>query len=390
MVQRVPHLTAKLQGFGTTIFAEMSSLAVATGSVNLGQGFPDYDGPREVLDAAIDAINGGLNQYPPGLGMPVLREAITEHQQRFYGVAYDADTEVLVTAGATEALASVLLGLCDTGDEVVVLEPTYDSYQACIALAGATPRFVTLRPPAYDLDLDALRDAITAKTKLILLNTPHNPTGKVLTHAELSAVAELAVEHDLIVASDEVYEHLVFDGLEHITLASLPGMRERTLVISSGGKTFNTTGWKVGWICGPPELVTAARTAKQFLTYVNSGPFQPAIAVGLRLPDAYYAELAADLERKRDKLFAGLQDAGFDAFKPSGTYFITVDIRSMRADGDGMEFCRSLPERCGIVAIPNVVFYDDKHEGRHMVRFAFCKRHEVIDDAVARLKGLTR
>ncbi len=390
MVQRVPHLTAKLQGFGTTIFAEMSSLAAATGAVNLGQGFPDYDGPREVLDAAIDAINGGLNQYPPGLGMPVLREAITEHQQRFYGVAYDADTEVLVTTGATEALASVLLGLCDTGDEVIVLEPTYDSYQACIALAGATPRFVTLRPPAYDLDLDALRDAITAKTKLILLNTPHNPTGKVLTQAELSAVAELAVEHDLIVASDEVYEHLVFDGLEHITLASLPGMRERTLVISSGGKTFNTTGWKVGWICGPPELVTAARTAKQFLTYVNSGPFQPAIAVGLRLPDAYYAELAADLERKRDKLFAGLQDAGFEAFKPSGTYFITVDIRSMRADGDGMEFCRSLPEKCGIVAIPNVVFYDDKHEGRHMVRFAFCKRHEVIDDAVARLKGLTR
>jgi N-succinyldiaminopimelate aminotransferase len=390
MVQRVPHLTAKLQGFGTTIFAEMSSLAVATGSVNLGQGFPDYDGPREVLDAAIDAINGGLNQYPPGLGMPVLRDAITEHQQRFYGVAYDADTEVLVTTGATEALAAVLLGLCDTGDEVGVLEPTYDSYQACIALAGATPRFVTLRPPAYDLDLDALRDAITAKTKVILLNTPHNPTGKVLTHAELAAVAELAVEHDLIVASDEVYEHLVFDGLEHVTLASLPGMRERTLVISSGGKTFNTTGWKVGWICGPPELVTAARTAKQFLTYVNSGPFQPAIAVGLRLPDSYYAELAADLELKRDKLFAGLQDAGFEAFKPSGTYFITVDIRSMRPDGDGMEFCRSLPERCGIVAIPNVVFYDDKHAGRHMVRFAFCKRHEVIDDAVARLKGLTR
>ena len=390
MVQRVPHLTAKLQGFGTTIFAEMSSLAVATGSVNLGQGFPDYDGPREVLDAAIEAINGGLNQYPPGAGMPVLREAISEHQRRFYNVDYDADTEVLVTAGATEALASVLLGLCDTGDEVVVLEPTYDSYQACIALAGASPRFVTLRPPDYHLDLVALRDAITAKTKLILLNTPHNPTGKVLTRAELSAVAELAVEHDLIVASDEVYEHLVFDGLEHVTLASLPGMRERTLVISSGGKTFNTTGWKVGWICGPPELVTAARTAKQFLTYVNSGPFQPAIAVGLRLPDAYYAELAADLERKRDKLFAGLQDAGFEAFKPSGTYFITVDIRSMRADGDGMEFCRSLPEKCGIVAIPNVVFYDDKHEGRHMVRFAFCKRHEVIDDAVARLKGLAR
>ena len=389
MPARAPHLTAKLQGFGTTIFAEMTSLAASTGAVNLGQGFPDYDGPREVLDAAIEAISSGLNQYPPGAGMPVLRQAVAEHQARFYGVAYDPETEVLVTTGATEALASVLLALCDTGDEVVVLEPTYDSYQACIALAGATPRFVTLRPPHYDLDVDALRDAITAKTKLILLNTPHNPTGKVLTRAELTAVAELAIENDLLVATDEVYEHLVFDGLEHVTLASLPGMRDRTVVISSGGKTFNTTGWKVGWICGPPELVTAARTAKQFLTYVNSGPFQPAMAVGLRLPDSYYAELAADLEVKRDKLYDGLLEAGFDAFKPSGTYFITVDIRSLQPDGDGMAFCRALPSRCGLVAIPNVVFYDDKSEGRHMVRFAFCKRHEVIDDAVARLKGLT-
>jgi N-succinyldiaminopimelate aminotransferase len=389
MVQRVPHLTAKLQGFGTTIFAEMSSLAVSTGAVNLGQGFPDYDGPREVLDAAIEAINGGLNQYPPGAGMPVLRQAVAAHQRRFYGLEYDPDTEVLVTAGATEALAAVLLGLCDTGDEVIVLEPTYDSYQACIALAGATPRFVTLRPPDYGLDVDALRDAITTKTKLILLNTPHNPTGKVLSRAELLAVAALAVEHDLIVAADEVYEHLVFDGLEHVTIASLPGMRHRTLVISSGGKTFNTTGWKVGWICGSAELVTAARTAKQFLTYVNSGPFQPAIAVGLGLPDTYFAELAADLEVKRDKLFHGLEEAGFEAFQPSGTYFITVDIRSVRADGDGMAFCRELPGRCGIVAVPNVVFYDRKHEGRHLVRFAFCKRHEVIDDAVARLKGLS-
>ncbi len=389
MAARVPFLTAKLQGFGTTIFAEMSALAISTGSVNLGQGFPDYEGPREVLDAAIEAINGGLNQYPPGPGMPILRQAISEHQQRFYGLTYDPDTEVLVTAGATEALASVLLGLCDTGDEVVVLEPTYDSYHACIALAGATPKFVTLRPPSYDIDLDAVRAAITPKTKLILLNTPHNPTGKMITAAEAAAIAGLVVEHDLILVTDEVYEHLIFDGLQHICLATYEGMRERTLVISSGGKTFNTTGWKVGWICGPPALVTAARTAKQFLTYVCSGPFQPAIAVGLRLSHDYYTGLAADLAAKRDKLMTGLAAAGFQAFKPSGTYFITVDIRNVQPDGDGYAFCRSLPARCGVVAIPNVVFYENRAEGRHLIRFAFCKRDSVIADAVERLKSLS-
>ena len=386
--RRVPHLTAKLQGFGTTIFAEMSSLAVSTGSINLGQGFPDIDGPREVLDAAIAAINGGFNQYPPGPGMLVLREAIAAHQQRFYGLSYDPDTEVLVTAGATEALAGALLGLLDSGDEVVLFEPMYDSYQACIALAGAVVKPVTLRPPSYGFDLDEVRAAITPKTKLLLINTPHNPTGKVLDRAEMLALAELAKEHDLIVVTDEVYEHLLFDGAEHVAMASLPGMRERTLSISSGGKTFNTTGWKIGWVCGPAELVTAARTAKQFLTFVNGGPFQPAIAVGLVLPDAYFVELAADLQAKRDRLLPGLVAAGFDVYPTSGTYFVTVDIRPVRADGDGMALCRQLPHRCGVVAIPNEVFYANRHEGRHLVRFAFCKRLDVLDEAVARLARL--
>ena len=385
---RVPHLTAKLQGFGTTIFAEMSALAVQTGSVNLGQGFPDTDGPREVLDAAIEAINSGQNQYPPAIGVPVLRQAIAEHQQRCYGLAFDPDTEVLVTAGATEALAGALLGLLDTGDEVVVFEPMYDSYQACIALAGAVAKPVTLRPPHYAFDPDELRAAITPKTKLLLLNTPHNPTGKVFGAEELRLIADLAIEHDLLVLSDEVYEHIVFDGLGHTPIAGLPGMRERTLTVSSGGKTFNTTGWKIGWLVGPAGLVAAAKTAKQFLTYVNGSPFQPAIAAGLRLPDTFFAGFTADMQAKRDRLVPGLHEAGFTVFPTSGTYFVTVDIRPLRADGDGMAFCRELPGRCGVVAIPNEVFYMNKHEGRHLVRFAFCKRFEVLDEAVVRLKGL--
>ncbi len=310
----MPYLTAKLQGFGTTIFAEMSALATTTGSVNLGQGFPDSDGPREVLDAAIDAINAGMNQYPPGPGMPVLRQAIAAHQSRFYGLTYDPDTEVLVTAGATEALAGALLALLDTGDEVVVFEPMFDSYAPCIAMAGAIAKPVTLRPPDFGFDADELRAAITPKTKLILFNSPHNPTGRVFSREEVQLVADLALQHDLLVVTDEVYEHLLFDDAEHLALAALPGMRDRTLVISSGGKTFSTTGWKIGWLCGAAPLVTAVRTAKQFLTYVNGGPFQPAIALGLGLPDSFYAALAADLQAKRDRLLPGLVDAGFTVF----------------------------------------------------------------------------
>ena len=386
--ERLPYLTAKLQGFGTTIFAEMSALATATGSVNLGQGFPDTDGPQEVLDAAVAAIRSGINQYPPGPGLAVLREAIAEHQARFYGISYDPVTEVLVTAGATEALAGALLGLLDVGDEVVLFEPMYDSYLACIALAGATAKPVTLRPPDYAVDLDALRAAISPKTKVLLVNSPHNPTGMVLRHDELAAIAAIAVERDLIVVCDEVYEHLTFDDATHVPLRTFPGMAERTLQISSGGKTFNTTGWKIGWICGPAALVDAARTAKQFLTYVNGAPFQPAIAAGLRLPDTYFDGFRADMQAKRDRLVPGLVEAGFEVFPTHGTYFVTVDIRPRRADGDGVAFCRTLPAACGIVAIPNEVFYVNRHEGRHLVRFAFCKRFEVLDEAVTRLKSL--
>ncbi|MGI9053787.1 MAG: pyridoxal phosphate-dependent aminotransferase, partial [Ilumatobacteraceae bacterium] len=367
------------------------ALAVATGAINLGQGFPDTDGPDEVLDAAVDAIRSGLNQYPPGPGLPVLRNAIARHQQRFYGLAHDPDSEVLVTAGATEALAGALLGMLDTDDEVVVFEPMYDSYQACIALAGAKAVPVPLRPAAdgrYRFDPAELRQAFTDRTRLILLNTPHNPTGKVFDADELAIVADLAIERDVIVITDEVYEHLVFPGATHVPIATLPRMAERTLTISSGGKTFNTTGWKIGWACGPAELVAATRAAKQYLTFVSGAPFQPAIAVGLDLPDEYYASIAADLTLKRDHLVAALDAAGFTTYRPEATYFTTVDIRPVDPHGDGMAFCRSLPERCGVVAVPNQVFYARPELGRSLVRFACCKRLDVLDEAARRLKGL--
>ncbi|PVE11137.1 pyridoxal phosphate-dependent aminotransferase [Streptomyces scopuliridis] len=374
---------------GTTIFAEMSALAVRTGAINLGQGFPDTDGPEEVREAAVRALREGKgNQYPPGPGVPELRTAIAEHQLKRYGLVHDPDTEVLVTAGATEAIAAALLALVESGDEVIALEPYYDSYAACIGMAGGTRVPVTLRPRngAYHLDLDELRDAVTDRTRLILLNTPHNPTGTVLTREELAAVAELAVERDLLVVTDEVYEHLVFEG-EHIPLASFPGMRERTLTISSAGKTFSFTGWKVGWVTGTPELVTAVRSAKQFLTYVASGPFQYAIAEALRLPESYLEGLRADLRAKRDLLSAGLAAAGFEVYRPAGTYFVTTDIRPL-GESDGFAFCRALPERCGVVAVPNAVFYDHQKQGAPFVRFAFCKRTGVLEEAVSRLRGL--
>lgn len=385
-----PHVADVLKGFGTTVFAEMSALAVATGAINLGQGFPNYDGPREVLDRAVEEIRSGNNQYPPGLGMKELRDAISRHQQRFWSLAYDPDTEVLVTAGATEALAGALLGILNDGDEVVVFEPMYDSYMACIAMARARAVPVLLRPQhdgRYAFDPDELRGAISPRTRIILLNTPHNPTGTVFTHEEIEMVAAIAQEHDLVVVSDEVYEHLVFDDARHMPIATLDGMRERTITVSSGGKTFNTTGWKIGWACAPAPLLSAVRTAKQFLTYVNGAPFQPAIAVGLSLPDNYFVEVADDLRRKRDVLLAGLDRAGFLTYKPRGTYFITADIRPLDPDGDGVAFCRRLPHTRGVVAIPNAVFYSSEHahEGRHLVRFAFCKTHELLASAVEHL-----
>ena len=386
MTDRMPYLTSRLQGFGTTIFAEMSALAVETGSINLGQGFPDTDGPQPVLDAAVAAIRDGHNQYPPGLGIPELRTAIAQHQRHWYRLDYDPDTEVLVTAGATEAIASALLSLCEPGDEVITFEPYYDSYAACIAMAGAERRVIQLQPPDYAFDLDTLAAAVSPRTRLILLNSPHNPTGKVFSRVELEGVARVCIEHDLLAVTDEVYEHLVFDG-EHVPLATLPGMRDRTVTISSGGKTFSCTGWKVGWVCATPALVAAVRTSKQFLTYVNAGPFQYGIAVGLGLPDETFSTLASDLREKRDRLSQGLVDAGLTVYPSHGTYFVTTDIRAL-GEHDGLAFCRALPERCGVVAIPNVVFYDDSDAGLPLVRFAFCKRLDVIDEAVTRLKQL--
>ncbi len=379
-------LAQRLHGLGTTIFAEMSALAVATGSVNLGQGFPDTDGPDEIAEAAIAAIRGGRNQYPPNPGIPELRAAIAAHQQRFYGQAVDPDSEIVVTTGATEAIAAAMLGLVDPGDEVIALEPFYDSYAAGIAMAGGRRVGITLRAPDFRLDVDRLRDAVTDRTRLILLNSPHNPTGTVLTRDELQAVADLAIERDLIVVTDEVYEHMAYD-VEHIPLATLPGMADRTLTISSAGKTFSFTGWKVGWAVGPADLVTAVRTAKQFLTFVSGAPFQPAIALGLGLPDSYYDGLRDSLRAKRDRLCAGLREVGFEVFEPAGTYFITADVRPLGYT-DGVEFCRDLPQRCGVVAIPHQVFYDDIEAGKPLVRFAFCKRDEVLDDAVERLQKL--
>jgi N-succinyldiaminopimelate aminotransferase len=381
-----PRLAPHLAGLGTTIFAEMSALATATGSINLGQGFPDTDGPRVVAEAAARAVlEGRGNQYPPGPGIPELRRAVAAHQLSHYSIDLDPDTAVLVTAGATEAIAAGVLALISPGDEVIALEPYYDSYAATIAMAHGTRVPVTLRAPDFALDVAALRAAVTARTRVILLNSPHNPTGVVLSRVELAAVADVAVEHDLVVISDEVYEHLTFDGAEHVPIATLPGMAERTVTIGSAGKTFSFTGWKVGWVTGSPELVAAVRTTKQFLTYVSAGPFQYAVAEALALPPTVYTDLRDRLAAQRDLLCNGLADLGFEVYVPRGTYFATTDVRPLGWD-DGMDFCRALPERCGVVAIPHQVFYDDLEAGRPLVRWAFCKQPDVLEAALRRLR----
>ena len=376
-----------------TIFAEMSALATSTGAINLGQGFPDEDGPIEVLDAARKAITDGINQYPPGLGMPVLREAIADHQLRFYGVKADPATNVLVTAGATEALAATILALTVEGDEVVTLEPFYDAYGAMIALSKSTHVTVPLRAPDFRPDLDELRDAVTDRTRIILINSPHNPTGTVLDRGTLELIVELAHEHDALIVTDEVYEHLVFRDpagtVEHIPIASLPGARDRTITISSGGKTFSTTGWKIGWIVAPAELIRAIVAVKQFLTYVNGAPFQPAIAVGLGLPDEYFAATAATLAAKRDILSAGLATAGFTVSRPQAGYFVIADAAPLGVT-DAADFCRALPALAGVVGVPVSAFvHPDRRTGfETLVRFAFCKRFDVLELASAQLAGL--
>ena len=373
-----------------TIFAEMSALAVSTGAINLGQGFPDEDGPAEVLEAARQAISDGVNQYPPGLGMPMLREAIARHQDRFYGITFDPDREVLVTAGATEALAATILALTDAGDELVTLEPFYDSYVAIAALANVRHVTVPLRGDDFQPDHDELRAAVTDRTRIILINDPHNPTGTILARETLELIVELAHEHDAIIVTDEVYEHLVF-GEAHVPIASLPGARERTVSISSGGKTFSTTGWKIGWITAPSELIEAILAVKQYLTFVNGAPFQPAIAVGLDLPDSYFTGAAATLEAKCGLLSDGLLKAGFTVSRPRGGYFVIADAAPLGFE-DADEACRRLPELAGVVGIPVTAFVrpENRSEYGSLIRFAFCKKTEVLERASAQLADLRR
>lgn len=386
-----PQTVARLRPFASTIFAEMTELAVRHDAVNLGQGFPDTDGPAGMLEIARQAIADGVNQYPPGRGMPVLRRAIADDRARRYGTAYDPDTEVLVTVGATEAISAALLGLVEPGAEVVLIEPYYDSYAAAVALAGATRRTARLvaEGDRFVLDLDSLRAAVTPRTRMLVVNSPHNPTGTVLNRADLTAIAEIACEHDLLVLTDEVYEHLVYDGREHVSLATLPGMAERTVVVSSAAKTFSVTGWKIGWACGPAPLVDGVLAAKQFMSFVGGGPFQPAVAHALNNELDWVAGLRDTLSDRRIRLASALADTGFGVKESGGGYFVCADITPMGAT-DGLEFCRALPETLGVAAVPVSVFADDKPSWNRLVRFTFCKRDETLDEGVRRLRAGVR
>jgi N-succinyldiaminopimelate aminotransferase len=384
---------SRLQPYVTTIFAEMSALAARIGAVNLGQGFPDEDGPAAMLKTAENAIAEGVNQYPPGPGIAPLRQAIAAQRHRRYGVTYDPDTEVLVTVGATEAIAASVIGLVEPGSEVLLIEPFYDSYSPVIAMAGCHRVAVPLVADGrgFAIDVDALRAAVTPRTRALIVNSPHNPTGMVATDEELSAIAELAVAHDLLVITDEVYEALVFDGRTHLPLAGYPGMAERTVTISSAAKMFNVTGWKIGWACGPADLIAGVRAAKQFLTYVGGAPFQPAVAEALNDEDAWTVALRESFQARRTRLSTALTDIGFDVLDSFGTYFLCADPRPL-GYSDSTTFCAELPERAGVAAIPMSAFCDpgSPHLGdwNHLVRFAFCKRDDTMEEAIRRLQVL--
>jgi N-succinyldiaminopimelate aminotransferase len=392
----------KYASFGTSVFAEMSRLAVEHQAINLGQGFPDFDGPEAVKDAAIAAIRAGDNQYAVSAGQPALRRAVAAHAQRFYGQAVDPDREVTVTSGATEALFAAMLALVSPGDEVIVFEPFYDSYVPDVLMAGGVPRFVPLRAPAtpgaeWTYDADELAGAFNDRTRLLLLNTPHNPTGKVFSPAELAHIAALCQQWDVLVITDEVYEHLVYPGAAHCRLALLPGMVERTLTVSSHGKTFGFTGWKVGWVIAAPELTAAVRRVHQFVTFATSTPFQAAAAAALALGDRYYQSLADTYQARRDYLAGVLAQAGLRVSVPQGTYFIMADFSGLAAAPaaaltDDVAFCRWLTTEVRVAAIPPSAFYSEAHKPltRHWARFAFCKRQETLEAAAERLLALRR
>ena len=380
-------LNTLLSNTGTTIFTVMSALAVKHGSINLGQGFPDTDGPADVLQAAADALMDGRNQYPPMAGVPELRQAVAHANKRFYGLEIDPDSEVVVTSGATEAITACLMALINPGDEVVLIEPLYDTYLPVVRLLGATPKLVRLSPPKWELPRAELAAAFGPKTKAILLNTPMNPASKVFTRSELEFIAGLLQQHDAYAVCDEVYEHLVFDGLRHIPLMTLPGMRERCLRIGSAGKTFSATGWKIGYISAPKALAAVAIKAHQNLTFTTPPNLQRAAAVGLGKDDAYFAALAGDLQAKRDLLSHGLACIGFDVLPAQGTYFVTTDFRPLGFNGDDAAFCQYITEAAKVTAIPVTAFYEGEAP-RHFARFAFCKRDEVLTEALARLERL--
>ncbi|SPF07046.1 aminotransferase class I/II-fold pyridoxal phosphate-dependent enzyme [Streptomyces sp. MA5143a] len=381
-----PGRRVRLAGVGSNIFTEMSALAVRHHAVNLAQGFPDTPGPDSVTEAAVKALYAGHHQYPPVPGLPALRAAVADHQRDRYGIALDPDSEVVITTGASEALAAALLAFAGPDDEILVLEPYYDSYAAGAELAGARLVPVRLTGPEFRLDADALRAAVTARTRVLLLNNPHNPTGTVMNERELAELARVAVEHDLVVISDEVYEHLVYEGT-HRPIAALPGMFERTVTVGSAGKSFSFTGWKVGWATGPADLVAGVLAVKQYLSFASGTSFQHAVAEALRLPDSHYTDLRDSLKVRRDLLVDGLRSLGLRPRAPEGTYFVLADVRPLGAV-DGLEFCRDLPRRYGVAAVPGQVFYTDPEAGRHLVRFVFCKREDVLREALRRLAPL--